>query len=121
RDDEAGRVIAAARAALGGDGFSVRTVPPDSVGDYYRAADMAVLASIHESMGRVLVEALSHGLRAVAHDSEVIRCVTGGHTLLCDLRHDGSVAAAIAQARRMPDDDEARRTRHAYARERFGW
>src|SRR4051794_40533422 len=120
-DDEAEQVIAAARAALGADGFTARTVPPTAVGDYYRAADLAVLASIHESMGRVLVEALSHGLRTVAHKSEVIAYVTGGHALLRDLQADGSLTAALGEARRMPDDDGARRARHEFTRERFGW
>lgn len=121
RDAEAAQVVSAARAALGSDGFSVRTVAPAAVARYYRAADMAVLASIHESMGRVLVESLAHGLRTIAHDSEVMRYVTGGHALLRDLRSEGSLAAAIEEARALPDDDAARLERYEFARDRFGW
>lgn len=120
-EDETPRVLEAARAELGPDGFTVRTVPPHEVGDWYLAADTFALASLHEAMGRVLVEALSHGLPTISHDSAVLRAVTGDQGLRADLAREGALASLIVRAREGARDPGRRRDRHRFAHERFSW
>jgi glycosyltransferase involved in cell wall biosynthesis len=121
RDEEAPVVLAQARRLLGEGGFTHRTVPRAEVGAYYRAADMFVLASRHEAMGRVLVEALAHGLPVLAHDAEWSRSVVGEHGFLADLERPGALAALIEHVRSDDGGRPARLARHRDAFERFSW
>ncbi|HVE69377.1 MAG TPA: glycosyltransferase family 4 protein [Solirubrobacteraceae bacterium] len=121
REEETPAVLRAATAALGADGFTARTVTPREVADHYRAADAFVLASRHESMGRVLVEALSHGLPVVAHDGPVMRFVTGDEAFLADLARPEAVAATLDRALAAGAEPAARRARHAFVHARFSW
>lgn len=120
-EDETPALLALARDLLGDDGFVARTVAPDAVADYYRAADVFALASLYESMGRVLVEALSHGLPTVAHDSEVTRFVMGAHGLRGDLSRPGTLSALLDRALRHPLPAGEVAAQHADVRARFGW
>jgi glycosyltransferase involved in cell wall biosynthesis len=120
RERETRAVLAQAEAALG-SGFTARTVSPSRVPDHYRAADALVLGSLHEAMARVLVEALGHGLPVLCHDGEVMRFVTGDQALRADLAQPGALAGLVSELRRTGDPPDARRARHAFARERFGW
>lgn len=114
-------VLAHATRLLGSGGFSARTVPPDEIADYYRAADVFVLGSLHEAMARVLVEALGHGLPTLSHDSEVMRFVTGDQGRRADLSRPGALARMLMMARAAPSSPDERRERHRFARETFGW
>jgi glycosyltransferase involved in cell wall biosynthesis len=109
------------RERLGERGFTVRTVPRTEVPSYYRAADMFVLPSRYEAMGRVLVEALAHGLPVLAHDAEWSRSVLGEHGFLADLERPGALAALIERVRASDGGAEARAARHRDAHERFSW
>ena len=121
-DRESAAVVDLARRTLGQDGFVARTVPPEQVPDYYRAADAFALASLHESMGRVLVEALSHGLPAVAHDSEVTRFVMGRHGLRADLEAGpAALTALLGRALAEPLGPRQVADQHADVAARFGW
>ena len=114
-------LLADAGRRLGPDGFTARTVPLGEVGDYYAAADMFVLPSVHEGMGRVLVEALGHGLPVLAHDAEWSRAVVGRHGFLADLERPGALAGLIERVRADDGGLAARAARHRHARERFSW
>jgi glycosyltransferase involved in cell wall biosynthesis len=72
-------------------------------------------------MGRVLVEALAHGLPTLSHDSPVMRTVTGDQGLRADLSRPGALAELLVRVRDLGDDPDARRARHAFAFERFSW
>jgi 1,2-diacylglycerol 3-alpha-glucosyltransferase len=114
-------VLSLARDVLGPGGFAVRTVSPAEVPAFYRAADVFALASLHESMARVLVEALSHGLPTVAHDSEVTRFVMGGLGMRGDLTRPGTLSALIDRGLRHPPSPQEAAAQHAAVRARFGW
>lgn len=110
-----------ARRRLGDDGHDLRTVPPDGMADLYRASDAFVLASLWESFGRVLVEALSHGVPCLAHDDAVMRWVLGDAGETADLTRQGSVARWLNALSTEQLSDAARRRRHRCAHERFSW
>jgi len=96
-------------------------VPPDGMADLYRASDAFVLASLWESFGRVLVEALSHGVPCLAHDDAVMRWVLGDAGETADLTRQGSVARWLNALSTEQLSDAARRRRHRCAHERFSW
>ena len=117
-DGDAMRALA---TSLLGDDVMIRSVPHESIGDYYRAADLFVLASPAEGFGLVFVEALAHGLPIVAHDTPVMRYVLGEYATLTDLTAPGAGAREIRAALCRPLREEERAARHASARTRFGW
>ena len=121
REDETPAVIALATELLGADGFTARTVAPGEVAAHYRCADMFVLGSLYEASGRVLLEALGHGLPTLCHDSETTRFVTGRYGLRGDLSEPGGLRALVAHARAEPLSGERRVDQHRFAYETFGW
>ena len=120
-EEETPAVRSLATSMLGSHGFTMRTVPPEAVPDYYRAADAFVLGSMHEAMGRVLVESLAHGLPTLSHDGEVMRFVTGSHGFRADLSRPGALTGLLAAVRRDGLPHEARLAQHRFAYETFGW
>ena len=121
REDETPEVLGLAAELLGADGFTARTVAPEEVSGYYRCADVFVLGSLYEASGRVLLEALGHGLPTLCHDSETTRFVTGPHGLRGDLSQPGGLRALVAAARAEPLTEARRVEQHRYAYETFGW
>ena len=93
-DEESLPIIALAREKLR-ENFIVRSVPHSEIADYYRAADLFVLASLQEGFGRVFLEALIHGLPVIAHDHPVMRYVLGSEAALGDLSKRQELAALI--------------------------
>jgi 1,2-diacylglycerol 3-alpha-glucosyltransferase len=91
---EGARAIQAAAAALP-MGSTIRCVPHAMTRDYYRAADALALASLDEGFGRVLLEAMIHGLPCIVHDYHVTRFVLGPLGWYGDLRGEGALAALI--------------------------
>jgi 1,2-diacylglycerol 3-alpha-glucosyltransferase len=121
REDETPAVLELAASLLGPGGFTARTVAPETVADYYRAADASVLGSLHEASGRALLESLAGGLPTLCHDNEVTRFVTGEYGLRGDLSRPGGLAGLLTALRRDGLDAERRRAQHRFARENFGW
>jgi 1,2-diacylglycerol 3-alpha-glucosyltransferase len=118
---DAEQVTALARDLLGHAGFLARAVPHESIGDYYRAADVFALASLREGFGLAYVEALAHGLPIVAHDSAVTRHLLASFATLADLSRPGALTRALSVALDAPTSEALRAERHASARTRFGW
>jgi glycosyltransferase involved in cell wall biosynthesis len=86
-------------------------VPPASMGDLYRAADVFVLPSLEEGMSNALLEAVSFGLPVIVTD-------TGGTAEL--VRGNGRIVGrgdpeAIAQALSELEGDPASRGRMSAA------
>jgi glycosyltransferase involved in cell wall biosynthesis len=115
-------VRALARERLGGDDdVLVRSVPHESIGEYYRAADVFALTSQMEGFGLAYVEALMHGLPIVAQDTPVTRYVLGDLATLRDLSIPGEGTRAMSAALASPFTEEQRLARHASVRARFDW
>ena len=106
---------------LGKDGFTMRTVSPNEVGDYYRAGDVFVLSSTDEGFGLVYVEALSHGLRVIAHEYTTARFVLDDHGIYCDMTVPGELARTIETALLDPDSPDRAARRHESVYRRFSW
>jgi glycosyltransferase involved in cell wall biosynthesis len=122
REPETPQLLALADELLGPDGYVARTVAPAEVARYYAAADVFVLGSLWEAFGRVMVEALGHGLPCVVHDGPTQRFVLGDDGgLMADLTQDGALARALPDALRTADDEAARERRRRVAYERFAW
>jgi 1,2-diacylglycerol 3-alpha-glucosyltransferase len=120
-DSETPGISALARGRLGNDGHSIRTVPQDEVGDLYRASDLFVLASLGEAQGRSFVEALAHGLPALAHDYPIAHFALGELGRYADFSKPGALAEllrATLPVESLPDDARAR---HRFAYETFSW
>jgi len=120
-DGESSAIVDLARAKLGEESFTARSVPHDQVGDYYRAADLFVLASLREGFGRVFLEALIHGLPVIAHDHPVMRFVLGSEGTFGDLSKSGALAALIRETLGKEDSDADAIRRRETVRQRFSW
>ncbi len=106
---------------LGAEGFTIRTVPRRAVDDFYKSADLFVLASLREGFGRVFVEAMAQGLRSVTHDHLTARYVLGPHGTFGNLERTGALSSLIQAEVRRPDSHRERVERHRAAYERFSW
>lgn len=120
-DESSGAILDRATRALGNDGFAARTVAPEAVGDYYRAADVFALASLREGFGRVFLEATMHGLPVIAHRHPVMEYVLRENGVLTDLSLSGALATALANELSRPDPVEMKRQRWLSTKQRFGW
>jgi glycosyltransferase involved in cell wall biosynthesis len=122
REDETPQLLALADGLLGSDGYAARTVAPAEVASYYEAADVFVLGSLWEAFGRVMVEALGHGLPCVVHDGPTQRFVLGADGgRMADFTRDGALAGVLPDAIASAGDEAARARRRAAAHERFSW
>ena len=94
------------------------SVPQDRLADYYRAADVLVLASSHEGLPNVVLESLASGTPVVATPTggarEVLTGFSGG--LLCE-RNPVAIAVALQTVRENAPDPVAVRA----AVDRFDW
>lgn len=89
-DKESENIIRLGGHLLGPNRFSVKTVPQEQVQQYYKIADVFVLASLHEGFGRVYIEALSCGVKVVAHRSEITEEIMGNTSaILIDMQSPG--------------------------------
>ncbi len=121
REDETPTIAALAENLLGQKDFMIRSVPHEETGGYYAVSDAFALASLHEGFGRVLVEALAHGLPCLAHDYPVAREVLGGDGVFDDFRQPGALARLLGPALAAAGDVAARQARHRNAHRRFSW
>jgi 1,2-diacylglycerol 3-alpha-glucosyltransferase len=122
REPETPTLLRLADELLGPDGYAARTVAPAEVSRYYATADVFVLASLWEAFGRVMVEAIGHGLPCVVHDGPTQRYVLdGAGGVLADLTRDGALARALPDAIRSAGDEAARAARRRVAHDRFAW
>jgi glycosyltransferase involved in cell wall biosynthesis len=82
--------------------FLRRTFNRDEMPDLYRSADLFLHTKIQESFGNVYIEALSCGVRIVAHDDEVTRWILGKHAVLVDSTSKAQLSVAVRDALRAP-------------------
>jgi glycosyltransferase involved in cell wall biosynthesis len=120
-DESSEEILRLGRRLLGAEGFAAKSVPYDRVFEYYRAADVFVLASLREGFGRVYLEALVHGLPVIAQFNAITEYVLGSCGILGDLRWPGVLARFIAEELRKPADSKLMRARWQSVHNRFSW
>ncbi len=121
QDDTSGEVRVLAEELLGKDQFQIRTVSSEQVRQYYLAADVMVLASLAEGLGRVLPEAQSYGLPCLAHDHEVQRFALGECGIYGDFSQPGVLTQLLDRTLREGYNLPMRRERHQSVYNRFNW
>jgi glycosyltransferase involved in cell wall biosynthesis len=114
-------IVAHAREKLGEENFTVQSVRHEQVADYYRAADVFVLASLQEGFGRVFLEALIYGLPVIAHDHPVMKFVLGQEGMFGDLSKSGALGDLIREQLHSEDSEVEAARRRESVRERFSW
>ena len=121
QDNESASVTELANRLLGPENYSAKSVPYNEVYEYYRAADVFVLASLQEGFGRVYLEALMHGLPVIAHQHPVMEYVLRDKGVLGDLNRPAELAGLLAKGLRHPSDEEAVLSRWKSVQKRFSW
>lgn len=121
QEAEAAEIIELGQQLLGSQSFQVRTVDKTEVSDYYKAADVFVLASPDEGFGFAYVEAMSYGLPCLAHDYPTARFVLGEMGYFANLKLEKALSNLILQALTESSDLIQRDLRHWSVYERFSW
>jgi glycosyltransferase involved in cell wall biosynthesis len=112
-------LVELARERLG-TRFRHTHVASDRVVELYRLADVLVSASLHESYGMAIVEAMCAGLPVLVHDSPHFRWLVDGPGQRVDMAQPGALAARLAYL--MDHRDELRDLADGErAMRRFGW
>lgn len=117
---ESNEIIRRGKEILGNEHFQAKTVEQSEISDYYKSADIFVLASLNEGFGRSFLEALSHGMPCLAHDNEITRFVLDEHGYFGDFSRPGGMSGLIRQAL-TENNDSLSSHRHRYVFERFSW
>jgi 1,2-diacylglycerol 3-alpha-glucosyltransferase len=120
RSQESLELIHLGEKLLGSENFQVKTVSSAEINNYYRIADLFVLASLSEGLPRVLLEAMGHGLPCLTHDYEVTRFVLGEHGYFANFELPESLAKLVSQVL-VHNNEELKYQRHQSVYDRFSW
>lgn len=85
--DETETVIESFNAIFKPDGYLMKQVPRNEMGNYYKAADLFILCSKKESFGYAFVEALNFDLPIICNDFDEVRFVLKQNALYLDLNN----------------------------------
>lgn len=94
-------LVREARRTLG-ERCRITQLPSERVGELYHLADVMAHASILESFGLVVVEAMSAGLPVLVHDSEHFRWLVESPACLVDMAAPGVLGRRLEELRRAP-------------------
>ena len=95
READTDEVMAQGMGLLGDRVRFLPDVPRVDMPSLYQAADLFVLASLHEMFGIVLIEAMASGLPIVCHDTPDFRTIAGPAGTYQDASVPGGLAAGI--------------------------
>ena len=110
-------VVREARDRLGAR-FRLTHLPSGEVPELYGLADVLTHASLEESFGLAIVEAMCAGLPVLVHDNAHFRWLTGDAGSVVPMDVPGALAARLRELRAAPRPDPG----HAAAiRARFDW
>ncbi|CAN5577490.1 hypothetical protein BH10BAC4_BH10BAC4_21220 [soil metagenome] len=108
-----------AETKLGSKNFHMSRVDRSALGEYYKASDIFILASLKEGFGLVTIEAMHHGLPVVVHPHEVSKFVLGDMGIYSDLTKSGNLTTAMKT--HLIDNEQAAEKRKQYIYDRFSW
>ncbi|MEA5578812.1 glycosyltransferase family 4 protein [Anabaena sp. UHCC 0451] len=121
QDGKSSEIIELGNNLLGVDKFQAKTVAPHEVANYYKVADIFVLASLSEGLARVFLEAMSYGLPCIVHDYSVTRYAFGDQGYFGDFTQEGSLAELTKQVLSADGEKSKFDERHCFIYERFSW
>jgi glycosyltransferase involved in cell wall biosynthesis len=121
QSDESPELFQLGNELLGTNHFQIRTVAQKEVADYYKVADVFVLASLREGLPRVILEAMSYGLPCLMHDYEIARFALGDEGYFANFELRDSLANLVPKALAESHDISKRRLRHHAIYERYSW
>ncbi|MCL6753865.1 glycosyltransferase family 4 protein, partial [Nostoc sp. CCCryo 231-06] len=121
QDGSSPEIIELGNSLLGAENFQGRSVASHEVADYYKIADAFVLASLHEGLARVFLEAMSYGLPCIVHDYGVTRYTFENEGYFGNFKHEGSLADLISQVLSENGNKSEFYQRHRFIYERFSW
>lgn len=114
-------LIREAKATLG-ERCRITHVASEEVANLYAMADVLVQASLEESFGLAIVEAMSAGTRVLVHDAPHFRWLVGDESCLVDMTCEMALTAALKEMQSAGHQDEASaQARSQAVRERFDW
>ncbi|HIJ88080.1 MAG TPA: glycosyltransferase [Desulfuromonadales bacterium] len=100
----------------------IRTVAPELVIDYCRAADIFVHGALSEGFGRAIIEAASAGMPCLIHSAPAFHFLLGDFGIYGDFTRNGGLAATLNDFLAKPQfTDEKRLAQHRFVYERFSW
>jgi glycosyltransferase involved in cell wall biosynthesis len=99
----------------------ILTVSRSELINWYRIADLFVLASLKEGFGLVYIEALSHGLPVLAHDFPVAKYVLGDYGHFADFTQQNNLEKLIIESSKTPSSMELKWERRRQVETRFSW
>jgi glycosyltransferase involved in cell wall biosynthesis len=105
-----------------GDRCRITHVPSEQVPELYGLADVLVQASLDESFGLAIVEAMAAGTRVLVHDAPHFRWLVDDETLLVDMTAEGALREALAAVQKSGQEDKATiQARSNNIKARFDW
>jgi glycosyltransferase involved in cell wall biosynthesis len=114
-------VVELAQARLG-PRCRITYLPSDCIRELYEMADLLVHASLVESFGLAVVEALSSGLPILVHHSAHFQWLVENCDFLIDMAQPGALANRLDQLRHHAHELQARsQERATTVRRRFDW
>jgi len=120
-DESSTEIIELAGRLLGRGNYSAQSVSYEQVANFYRAADIFVLASLQEAFGRVYLEALMYGLPVIAHQHPVMKYILGEHGIFGDLKESGTLSGLIQRVLPTLPDQKSGMAQWNSVRSRFSW
>ncbi len=120
-DEQSQEIVSQGHELLGADGIGIASVPYEKVADYYKAADIFVLASLKEGFGRVYLEAMMHGLPVIAHRVPVTEFVLSEEGELTDLSRPGNLASSLQRTLSGSPEPSSMEKRWRSVSDRFSW
>lgn len=118
-DQESPEIIQLGDRLLGSDNFQAKTVKYNEISNYYRSADLFVLASLNEGLPRVLLEAMGYGLPCLVHDYAVTRFVLKDWGYFANFATCGSLNTLIKET--LAQNNDLKSQRHKFIYEYFSW
>ena len=98
-----------------------KTVKPEEVVSFFRAADIFVSGSLYEGFGRGVVEALSHGLPCLLHNHPGFKTLAGQYARYIDMSETGALAKALREESRRVHTFEDATAISRYVFDRYDW
>jgi 1,2-diacylglycerol 3-alpha-glucosyltransferase len=117
--DESSRLIRDLVEKLLPQRHMILTVPRSQMPQYYKLADVFVLASLREGFGLVFLEALASGVPIVAHDYDVSRYVLERHGYFIDMTRKSELTNSLKTILAKPAAESDRQTRRDYVQQKY--